>query len=446
MDDSSQATPMEVILEPDKKPIKRKSNTDADGFIHPARVTRQSQAKIKVRENNGLATKNQFEKLSDEESELDGYVSDVSSRSPLKPPRKILKVTPKPPKPIYVTSASFAGVKNSLSSLKLTKTPDFKIVGKQIKVLAHTKEDKKLIQEKMTQSKQAHFTFTEPEDRHMQFVLYGHHVSDPEVLKEELVTAKIPASKVSKINRSTENPIFLISFEKASEISIRILQNRHSKLNSLIVRWAKFQPSQRRPTQCHRCQRFGHSANNCSLPFRCVKCLETHEPGQCARKTRDGLPSCVNCQVEGHASNSTTCPAYKKHVEVITAKKHKVIRDRQPREFPATRHVWNQHVAPMVASQPAPSASHSQPVNRTSREYHPSLSSHVNRPDTASLNPFSQLREIQAEFAAIPNIQETIQLFASLVQELKTAKSQSERLIVLMNYCDDKSLQSASQP
>jgi hypothetical protein len=56
------------------------------------------------------------------------------------------------------------------------------------------------------------------------------------------------------------------------------------------------------------------------------------------------------------------------------------------------------------------------------------------------------LREIQAEFAAIPDIQETIALFASLVTELKSARSQSERLTVLSKYCDNKSLQSASQP
>lgn len=32
-------------------------------------------------------------------------------------------------------------------------------------------------------------------------------------------------------------------------------------------------------TQCRRCQRFNHSASNCTLPYRCVKCISTHEPG-----------------------------------------------------------------------------------------------------------------------------------------------------------------------
>jgi hypothetical protein len=447
MDGSSKSTSMEISDDGDKKkPAKRKATTDQDGFVLPSRVTRPRQAKSRVLANNSIDTSNRFESLSDDETDPDGYDTDGSSQPPPNPLKKTAKIITKPPKPIYVSSSSFAGVKNSLTSLNLSKTPDFKIVGKQIKVLAHTKDDKQKIQEKMTQTKQAHYTFTEPEDRHLQYVLYGHYNNDVEELKEELIAALIPASKVIKVNRSIDNPIFLISFEKSSGISLRTLQNQHSKLNSLIVRWAKFQPNQRRPTQCHRCQRFGHSANNCALPFRCVKCLSTHEPGQCARTTRDGNPSCVNCGTEGHASNSTTCPAYKKHVEIITAKKHKVIRDRQPREFPATRHEWIQHPAPTVASQPAQSTSQSQPVNRNNREYRPTPPSHVNRPNPVSSNPFSQLREIQAEFAAIPGIQESIARFARLVHELKYAQSESERTFVFLKYCDEKSLQSNSQP
>jgi hypothetical protein len=443
MADSSEDTLMEVNDENTKKSNKRKATTDADGYTLPARPRRHRKAKIKALESNGIDTNNQFDELTDNESDMESLASNILTPPASKPPPNTAKFTPKAPKPIYVTSASFTGVKNSLTSLSLSKTPDFKIVGKQIKVLAHTKEDKKKIQEKMTETQQAHFTFTEPEDRHLQFVLYGHHTNDAKELMEELVAAKIPAAKVLKINRSTDSPVFLVSFEKNAEVNLRILQNNHGKLNSLIVRWAKFQPNHRRPTQCHRCQRFGHAANNCALPFRCVKCLEAHEPGKCSRTTREGTPSCVNCGTEGHASNSPTCPAFKKHIDSIAAKKRKDARSHQPREFPATRYNWN--VAPTVASQPPPSTSQPQNVNRTNREYRPSLSSQVSRPTPDPLNPLGQLREIQADFAAIPDIDQTIALFASLVAELKAAKNQSERLTVLIHYCDNKSLHAASQ-
>jgi hypothetical protein len=153
----------------------------------------------------------------------------------------------------------------------------------------------------------------------------------------------------------------------------------------------------------------------------------------------------VNCQAEGHASNSTSCPAYQKYIDIIAAKKQKDTRVRQPREFPATRYSWNQHPAPTVASQPPQSTSQPQIVNRNNREYRPFLSSQVSYPIYVTSNPLSQLRDIQAEFAAIPDIQETIALFASMVAELKSARSQSERLTVLMKYCGNESLQSESQ-
>jgi hypothetical protein len=446
MDQSSQVTPMEVTDDVKKKPPKRKATTDKDGFIQPARTTRRRKSAIAALRNSNIDTSNRFENLTDDETDTGGYDTETSSKTSSKPQKKIAKITTKPPKPIYVTSSCFLGVKNSLTTLALSKPPDFKIVGKQIKVMAHTKEDKKLVQEKLTQTSQQHYTFTEPEDRHLQFVLYGHHIIDAEVLKEELVAANIPASKVSKINRSTESPVFLVSFEKKSEVSLQKLQTIHGKLNCLVVRWAKFQPNQRRPTQCHRCQRFGHSANNCGLAFRCVKCLETHEPGQCARVTREGLPSCVNCGTEGHASNSTTCPAYKKHVDSIVAKKRKDTHARQPREFPATRYTWNQNFTPAVASQPPQSTSQSQPVSRNNREYRPSITSHVNRPVPDMSDPFSQLSEIQAELAAIPDIEQTIALFAKLVAELKSARNQNERVAALFKFCGPKPLQSASQP
>lgn len=33
--------------------------------------------------------------------------------------------------------------------------------------------------------------------------------------------------------------------------------------------------------QCFNCQRFGHVASNCGMQFRCVKCSQSHVPGEC---------------------------------------------------------------------------------------------------------------------------------------------------------------------
>lgn len=82
-------------------------------------------------------------------------------------------------------------------------------------------------------------------------------------------------------------------------------------------------------TQCFNCQRFGHVSSNCNMPYRCVKCGDSHGPGKCAippkgenvedRTVTDpktgqavlkvGLPvRCINCRIEGHVASSRECP------------------------------------------------------------------------------------------------------------------------------------------
>ena len=81
--------------------------------------------------------------------------------------------------------------------------------------------------------------------------------------------------------------------------------------------------------QCYNCQRFGHVAINCNMPYRCVKCGGSHGPGNCEVPPRGennvetlstdpvtgqavrkvGLPvRCANCDSEGHAASARECP------------------------------------------------------------------------------------------------------------------------------------------
>lgn len=62
--------------------------------------------------------------------------------------------------------------------------------------------------------------------------------------------------------------------------------------------------------QCRRCQRFQHTANQCSFNYRCVQCVTIHNPGQCPRAVNKKLPlQCCNCIAAGfkksdHTSNN----------------------------------------------------------------------------------------------------------------------------------------------
>lgn len=66
---------------------------------------------------------------------------------------------------------------------------------------------------------------------------------------------------------------------------------------------------------CSRCQRVGHSSSNCHLDFRCVKCAENHEPGNCAIKKEIKIDKtqiyCVRCKMYGHPATYKGCIKYK---------------------------------------------------------------------------------------------------------------------------------------
>lgn len=68
--------------------------------------------------------------------------------------------------------------------------------------------------------------------------------------------------------------------------------------------------------QCKNCQHFGHTAINCSRPYRCVKCLLPHGPKECPTdapnqsNSERRAPSCVNCGALDHPANFRGCPNY----------------------------------------------------------------------------------------------------------------------------------------
>jgi hypothetical protein len=438
-----------------KIPIPSTSATDeADGFVAaPKRLTRRSFRSSQI-EVPDLPTQNVFNILSDSEDSMEEEEPEKpnEARKMITIRRNPCKTSKKPPKPIIAVNTTLDALKTTIKPLGLTVSPTFiKRSGPDFAIHAANTDDKKKIIEKLTLVNQQHFTFTENSDRHLIFALLGHHNVSIEELLAELVAANIPAVKVIKANRSEENPIFLVSFKKDS-VTLKELQSKHSTIDFLKVKWEKHRPRSRRPTQCRRCQRFGHAASNCSLPYRCMKCLDAHEPGMCARTSREvGQPSCVNCKTEGHASNSIHCPAYVKYTQSIAAKKTRRL-EREPRPFPATRYDWSQQRsvtenAHLAASQPPPCTSFSQPiVNRTNREYRPSLTNSAFRDAPSNDNLFSQLASIQEDIMSLPDMKKTIELYKMLLEDLKKAKSHAERLSVLLMHAEMNSQPFSIQP
>ena len=102
-------------------------------------------------------------------------------------------------------------------------------------------------------------------------------------------------------------PIYIIQVSPDSNSGKLIKINR---LNYLKVSWEKIKKND--ITQCYKCHRIGHTAQNCNLNYRCVKRNERHGPGECKIKKEDAVCKekiyCVNCKNFGHPASYKGCP------------------------------------------------------------------------------------------------------------------------------------------
>ncbi|KAI8115023.1 Nucleic-acid-binding protein from transposon X-element [Lucilia cuprina] len=165
------------------------------------------------------------------------------------------------------------------------------------------------------------YSFTPKELKQISLVLRGLDFrTSAEEIKENL-DGRIPGivERVSKFStphsmkNHYETGLFLVTLHPGRNID----DIKHIKsVASQIISWEKPKNKQKE-IQCRRCQHWGHIAKNCNAAFKCVKCDQDHEPGNCLRVNQDGTqPACVNCGEVGHPANWRGCSAYKKYVEM----------------------------------------------------------------------------------------------------------------------------------
>ncbi|GFW38670.1 nucleic-acid-binding protein from transposon X-element [Trichonephila clavipes] len=72
-------------------------------------------------------------------------------------------------------------------------------------------------------------------------------------------------------------------------------------------------------TQCYKCQQFNHTASNCHIKPKCLKCGEPHQTSECEIDKVETM-YCVNCEAYGHMANYSKCPLYPKPRKGATIK------------------------------------------------------------------------------------------------------------------------------
>ncbi|XP_035205979.1 uncharacterized protein LOC118181012 [Stegodyphus dumicola] len=67
--------------------------------------------------------------------------------------------------------------------------------------------------------------------------------------------------------------------------------------------------------QCHNCQKWHYSSDNCHVAPRCVKCAGFHKTGNCDKPGKIENPVCVNC-LRPHVASYRGCPRFPTYKKV----------------------------------------------------------------------------------------------------------------------------------
>ena len=323
-------------------------------------------------------------------------------------------------KPVFVNSG-IQVVRNVIQSVQFAVKPLLKVRGSaSTQVLCYSTDDKKNLIAKLRSMQIGFHTFTDTSEKPTYFLLKGFYHASCADLLAVLKESKVPASKVTDFIRNDNYVIFLVHVDKS--VNVNMLNHSHKYVDGIVVKWDVMRKSNKKVTQCFKCQSWGHSADNCGYIPRCVKCSESHAKGSCSRTNRIGDPTCCNCGGP-HASSFRGCPSYQQHLEKIKA------RSKKPRTVP------HHDPVPLSSSSHFPRLSGQQSSASSTAANPPPVSfARILSDSNNSVNSFTKLTQAQAKLNSLPNINETIDIFVKMVDELSQCSDQSGQLNILLKY------------
>lgn len=104
---------------------------------------------------------------------------------------------------------------------------------------------------------------------------------------------RTPSSGEVSTSRRNNKPLHLPLIAFSPKFQQSIFSKARTMFHSLLKFGAIQFPE---ITQCRNCQRIGHAASNCNLPYRCVKYTTLHGRRRCPKKQGIIPPALTACQ------------------------------------------------------------------------------------------------------------------------------------------------------
>lgn len=272
-------------------------------------ILNDTQKKLKNTTNFAIPTSNTFEILNEDTTK--------------EAERMEKEYIPKP-EPIFATGVLNVGsLKEALS--KVTTSEMYLITalrsGHVVKIMPKDIQTYKMIRENFISNNISHYTYQLKSERAYRVVLRGLHASEQTAqIAQELKEIGYEVRQVVNVrHRATKEPlpIFFVDLEpnpnNKNIFNVKYINNMKITFEA---------PHKKQEIlQCKRCQRFGHSKNQCNRPYRCVKCGSDHPTNTCTKQPHTDA-TCANCN-EKHPASYKGCQTYKQYRERITKSKPK---------------------------------------------------------------------------------------------------------------------------
>ncbi|XP_035232978.1 uncharacterized protein LOC118204794 [Stegodyphus dumicola] len=250
---------------------------DSDGFIQPKNTARPSNL---LKYNVDINVSNKFNALSGNEN------MDVQGE------QEVVEILPPKGKPIMIKpNIKFSDI---VKQLKTDTKPDIvaKVNGEFLKIFAKSESDNRDIPRYLDEHTIDYYLIVSKTEKPVNVVFRGLPIDClKDEIHEELEALEYKVKKVSQMHRVKSNvpmPLFQVQLENKPSVDkiydltyfmcFYVSVSAYNTFGSVV--------------QCHNCQHFHHSAENCKLKPRCVKYAGPHKTENCKAKKIEYVLCC----------------------------------------------------------------------------------------------------------------------------------------------------------
>lgn len=292
--------------------LKKKRLADSQDFVKPKKY---APASVHGSSKEAITINNMFSSLSVEENDTNNMditndnASQNNSDGNEQPPT--LPHQPKIPEITIEHSESFPELMEQIKSVCKTNV-SAKLSGTFVRLAPNSQEQYEKIIAVLTQSKTEYFITSHRSTRPLKVVVRGLPINTSlERIEEALTNLGYIVLRIAQMKKYDKEkdirinmPLFQVHLAR-NELAKDIKQVKTLLFLDVTIENYK---GKGQIAQCHNCQLFNHSSENCKFKARCLKCAEYHRTTDCPHGKRLETPKCAVCNGEGHTANYRLCP------------------------------------------------------------------------------------------------------------------------------------------